>query len=54
MFTLPIGLRALQGAYDIDYGILMAGSALASLPALVVFLLLQRSIIRGIAMTAHR
>ncbi len=54
MFTLPIGLRALQGAYDIDYGVLMAGSALASLPALVVFLLLQRSIIRGIAMTAHR
>lgn len=54
MFTLPIGLRALQGAYDIDYGILMAGSALASLPALAVFLLLQRSIIRGIAMTAHR
>jgi len=54
MFTLPIGLRALQGAYDIDYGILMAGSALASLPALVVFILLQRSIIRGIAMTAHR
>ncbi len=54
MFTLPIGLRALQGAYDIDYGIMMAGSALAALPALVVFLFLQRSIIRGIAMTAHR
>jgi multiple sugar transport system permease protein len=54
MFTLPIGLRALQGAYDIDYGILMAGAALAALPALVLFLFLQRSIIRGIAMTAHR
>ena len=54
MFTLPIGLRALQGAYDIDYGILMAGSALASLPALVVFLLLQRSLIRGLALTAPR
>jgi len=54
MFTLPIGLRAMQGAYDIEYGIMMAGATLASLPALVVFLLLQRSIIRGIAMTAHR
>lgn len=54
MFTLPIGLRALQGAYDIDYGIIMAGSALAALPALAVFLVLQRTIIRGITMTAHR
>ncbi len=54
MFTLPIGLRALQGAYDIDYGVLMAGSALAALPALIVFLVLQRSIIRSIAMTAYR
>ncbi len=54
MFTVPIGLRALQGAFDIDYGILMAGASLAALPALAVFLVLQRSIIRGIAMTAHR
>lgn len=54
MFTLPIGLRALQGAYDIDYGILMAGASLAALPALVLFLLMQRTIIRGITLTAHR
>ncbi len=54
MFTLPIGLRALQGAYDIDYGILMAGASLAALPALVLFLFLQQSIIRGITMTAHK
>jgi len=54
MFTVPIGLRALQGAFDIDYGILMAGASLAALPALVVFLFLQRSIIRGITMTAHK
>jgi ABC-type glycerol-3-phosphate transport system permease component len=54
MFTLPIGLRALQGAYDIDYGILMAGASLAALPALVMFLSMQRAIIRGITLTAHR
>lgn len=54
MFTVPIGLRALQGAFDIDYGILMAGASLAALPALVVYLLLQRSIIRGITITAHK
>lgn len=54
MFTLPIGLRALQGAYDIDYGVLMAGSALAVLPTLLLFLFLRGSIIRGITMTAHK
>jgi ABC-type glycerol-3-phosphate transport system permease component len=54
MFTLPVGLRALQGAFDIDYGVLMAGASLATLPALVVFLLLQRHIVRGITMTAFR
>lgn len=54
MFTVPIGLRALQGAYDIDYGILMAGASLASVPALAVYLLLQRHIIRGITLSAFR
>jgi ABC-type glycerol-3-phosphate transport system permease component len=54
MFTVPIGLRALQGAYDIDYGILMAGAALATLPALAVYLVLQRHIVRGITLSAFR
>ncbi|MFN3286321.1 MAG: carbohydrate ABC transporter permease [bacterium] len=54
MFTLPIGLRALQGAYDIDYGVLMAGASLATVPAVLVFLLLQRHIIRGVTLTAFR
>lgn len=52
MFTIPIGLRALQGAYDIRYGLLMAGAALASLPVLLVYLVLQRRIITGITMSS--
>jgi len=32
----------------------MAGASLATLPALGVFLLLQRHIVRGITMTAFR
>ena len=54
MLTLPIGLKALQGAYDINYGLLMAASFLAVLPALVIFLVLQKKIIRGIAFTAGK
>ncbi len=51
LLTLPIGLKALQGAYDIDYGLLLAGAFLASLPVLLVFLLLRQRIIRGMALT---
>ena len=51
LLTLPIGLAALQGAYDIKYGLLLAGAFLASLPILIVFLLLRRSIIRGMTLT---
>jgi ABC-type glycerol-3-phosphate transport system permease component len=51
LLTLPIGLQSLQGAYDIKYGLLLAGAFLASLPILIVFLLLRRSIIRGMTLT---
>jgi ABC-type glycerol-3-phosphate transport system permease component len=51
LLTLPIGLAALQGAYDIKYGLLLAGAFLASLPILIVFLLLRRNIIRGMTLT---
>lgn len=52
MFTVPIGLKALQGAYDIQYGLLMAAAAFASLPVLIIYLFLQRRIITGITMAS--
>jgi ABC-type glycerol-3-phosphate transport system permease component len=42
MATLPIGLHHASDGESIQYGPLMAGVALASLPALLVFFLLQR------------
>jgi len=47
MVTLPVGLKILQGAFEIDYGLILAGAFMASLPSLMVFLLLRRQIIRG-------
>ncbi len=47
MVTLPVGLKLLQGAFEIDYGLILAGAFMASLPSLVVFLVLRRQIIRG-------
>ena len=48
-FTLPPGLAILQGAYTIDYPVIMAGAALASIPALILFMVSQRYIIEGVS-----
>jgi multiple sugar transport system permease protein len=49
--TLPVGLALLQGQYGTDYPTLMAGSLLASIPLVVVFIALQRQFFAGIAST---
>lgn len=52
--TMPIGLKTLMAASDIQYDLMMAGSFLASLPALIVFLVLRRHVISGISMAGVR
>ncbi|MCC6310778.1 MAG: carbohydrate ABC transporter permease [Trueperaceae bacterium] len=51
MSTLTVGLRTLQGQYNTDWTLLMAGAVIALAPVLIVFLFAQRYIIRGIALT---
>ncbi|MCX6827010.1 MAG: carbohydrate ABC transporter permease [candidate division Zixibacteria bacterium] len=46
--TLPVGLALYQGYQAIDWPHLMAGSSLAVIPILVVFLFFQRQIVSGI------
>nr|MBN2277951.1 carbohydrate ABC transporter permease [candidate division Zixibacteria bacterium] len=46
--TLPVGLALYQGHQAIDWQHLMAGSALAVIPVLVIFLFFQRQIVSGI------
>ena len=46
--TLPVGLAHLQGHQAIDWQQLMAGSSLAVLPVLVLFIIMQRQIVSGI------
>ncbi|MEW6051008.1 MAG: carbohydrate ABC transporter permease [Candidatus Zixiibacteriota bacterium] len=46
--TLPVGLALFQGHQAVDWQHLMAGSALAVLPVLALFILLQRRIVSGI------
>ncbi|MFT4028556.1 MAG: carbohydrate ABC transporter permease [Protaetiibacter sp.] len=47
--TLPVGLANLQGQYGTDYPTLMAGSLVASLPLIAIFIALQRQFFAGIA-----
>jgi multiple sugar transport system permease protein len=49
--TLPVGLATVQTSYGVRYAQIMATVVLGALPLLVVFVLFQRQIVRGIAHT---
>jgi multiple sugar transport system permease protein len=51
-FTLTVGLSTLQDKHALDYGVLMAGAVIASLPMFAVFLFFQRMFIKGMRMGA--
>ncbi|MFN8525943.1 MAG: carbohydrate ABC transporter permease [Chloroflexota bacterium] len=46
--TLPVGLSGYISPWFVDYGVLMAGSVMASVPVIVFFVLVQRYIISGL------
>jgi lactose/L-arabinose transport system permease protein len=48
MFTLPVALSSLIGMARIDYGQLMLGTTLSTIPIMIFFLLLQKQFISGI------
>ena len=47
-FTVSLGLPSLIGPYDQEYGAVMAGSFLGTLPIVIIFLIFQRRFIEGI------
>ncbi|MFT4011377.1 MAG: carbohydrate ABC transporter permease [Nocardioidaceae bacterium] len=47
--TLPAGLATLVGSYATDYPAMMAGAVLASVPVLIVYAVMQRYVIAGVA-----
>lgn len=51
LMTLPVGLQTVKSAFGVQYAQNMAMAILAALPLIVVFLIFQRQIIRGIATT---
>jgi len=49
--TLPVGLATLQGQFNFDYGKLMAGALVLTVPVLILYAIFQRYIIRSVSMT---
>lgn len=51
-YTLPVALALYStGQNNTDYGLLLAGAVVVVVPVLVVFLILQRYFVQGVAMT---
>jgi ABC-type glycerol-3-phosphate transport system permease component len=48
MFTLPIGLATLSGLYRVEWGMIMAGAVLTTLPILALFLWTRNHLISGL------
>ncbi len=51
MFTLPVGLANFSGEAGSDWHYIMTGAAVAMAPLILVFLVFQKQIVKGIAMT---
>jgi len=52
--TLSVGLANLQGVYQTNYPVLMAGALMATLPLIIVFVIMQRRVVEGIALTGTK
>ncbi|MFK7997258.1 MAG: carbohydrate ABC transporter permease [Granulosicoccus sp.] len=50
MYTLPVGLTTFSVEQSVEWELIMTGAAISVLPTLVVFLIFQRFIIRGVVM----
>ncbi|TCV68028.1 carbohydrate ABC transporter membrane protein 2 (CUT1 family) [Neorhizobium sp. R1-B] len=48
LYTLPVGLSSFAVEQSIQWEMIMTGAAIATLPTLLVFLVLQRYIVRGV------
>jgi len=50
-YTLPVGIALFQTSYTAEYGLILAASLICTLPVIVIFLLFQKHIIKGISLS---
>ena len=51
LYTLPVGLTTFSVEQQVEWELIMTGASLATIPTLIVFLVFQRYIIRGVVLT---
>ena len=51
-FTYPLGLATLNGLYKIEYGMILGGSLIATVPVLLIFIAGRRHILYNLTMGA--
>jgi multiple sugar transport system permease protein len=48
LYTLPVGLASFSGEFQREWEMVMTGASVATLPVLLVFIVLQKYIVRGV------
>lgn len=51
LMTLPVGLSNLHGRYATAWNLVMAGSTISVIPIVLVYLVAQRYVVRGVALS---
>lgn len=51
MYTLPVGLALFNGEFATEWEMIMTGASVATIPVIIVYIIFQRQIIEGIALT---
>jgi multiple sugar transport system permease protein len=51
LMTLPVGLSNLQGQYSTAWNLVMAGATVSVIPILIVYVVAQRYVIRGVTLS---
>ena len=50
-FTLPVGIPVFNSSYSADYVLPMTANAIASIPIIIVFLIFEKQLVKGITMS---
>ena len=48
--TIPVGLLALKGQEAGDWAVLIAGLAISTIPIVILYLIFQKQLVRGMMM----
>lgn len=51
-FTYPLGLTTLNGLYKVEYGMILAGAFLATLPIILIFIIGRKQILNNLTVGA--